>query len=42
MSLTNPISAICLQEYWLSAMGNVTMFNLDGYELFSQQNHMMV
>ena len=38
MNLTNPISVICLQECWLSAMDNVTMFNLDGYELFSQPN----
>ena len=38
MNLTNPISVICLQECWLSSMDNVTMFNLDGYELFSQPN----
>ena len=38
MNLTNPISVICLQECWLSAMDNVTMFNLDGYELLSQPN----
>ena len=38
MNLTNPISAICLQECWLSAMDNVTMFKLDGCELFSQPN----
>ena len=38
MNLTNPISVICLQECWLSAMDNVTMFNLDGYKLFSQPN----
>ena len=31
--LTNPISTICLQKCCLSAMDNVTMFNLDGYEL---------
>ena len=36
MNLTNPISAICLQECWLSDIDNVTMFNLDDYELFSQ------
>ena len=38
MNLTNLISVICLQECWLSAMDNVTMFNLDGYELFPQPN----
>ena len=38
MNLTNPISAICLQECWLNDIDNVTMFNLDGYELFSQPN----
>ena len=38
MILTIPISVICLQECWLSAMDNVIMFNLDGYELFSQPN----
>ena len=38
MNLTNPISVIYLQECWLNAMANVTMFNLDGYELFSQPN----
>ena len=35
MSLTNAISAICLQECCVSAMNNVTMFYLDGYEFFS-------
>ena len=38
MNLTNPISAICLQECWLRDVDNVTMFNLDDYELFSQPN----
>ena len=38
MNLTNPNSAICLQECWLSDIDNVTMFNLDDYELFSQPN----
>ena len=38
MNLTNPTSVICFQECWLSVMNNVTMFNLDGYELFSQPN----
>ena len=38
MNLTNPISVICLQECWLRDVDNVTMFNLDDYELFSQPN----
>ena len=38
MNLTNPISAICLQKCWLRDVDNVTMFNLDAYELFSQPN----
>ena len=38
MNLTNPISAICLQECWLSAMDNVIMLNLEGHELSSQPN----
>ena len=42
MNLTNPISVICLQEYWLNSMDNVTMFNLDGYELFSPPNQCCV
>ena len=45
MNLTNPISAICLQECWLSDIDNVTMFNLDDYEYFPNQTnvvHMVV
>ena len=38
MNLTNPISAICLQECWLCDIDNVTMFNFDDYEFFSQPN----
>ena len=35
INLTNPISAICLQECWLRDVDNETMFNLYDYELFS-------
>ena len=33
MNIINPISAICLQECWLGDADNVTMFNLDNYEV---------
>ena len=33
MNLVNPISAICLQECWLGDVDNVTMFNLENYEM---------
>ena len=33
MNLVNPISAICLQECWLGDADNVTMFNLENYEM---------
>ena len=33
MNLINPISAICLQECWLGEADNITMFNLENYEM---------
>ena len=33
MNIINPISAICLQECWLGDADNVTMFNLENYEM---------
>ena len=33
MNVLNPISAICLQECWLSDADNVSMFNLENYEM---------
>ena len=33
MNVSNPISAICLQECWLSDADNVSMYNLENYEL---------
>ena len=33
MNVSNPISAICLQECWLSDDDNVSMFNLENYEI---------
>ena len=35
VNLTNPISVICLQEYWLKDTDNVSMFNLTDYNLVS-------
>ena len=33
INLINPISAICLQECWLGEADNITMFNLENYEM---------
>ena len=33
MNIINPISDICLQECWLGDADNVTMFNLENYEM---------
>ena len=33
MNVTNPISAICLQECWLGDADNVSMFNLENYKM---------
>ena len=33
INLINPISAICLQECWLGDADNITMFNLENYEM---------
>ena len=33
MNVTNPTSAICLQECWLGDADNVSMFNLESYNM---------
>ena len=38
MNVTNPISAICLQECWLGDVVNVSMFNIGNYEMIFLSN----
>ena len=41
VNLINPISAICLQECWLGDADNITMFNLENYEMLFLPNKML-